>query len=396
MKAKPLLLISDNFYKQAEYLCKEINTVEWSGIGIYKITGSITSLFDNKEEVSKEEFFIEALDIIPMDKGSSIHTDYKFGPEVQKYMKNLAEERKVKASEYYTLRLLHVHSHNSMNVFFSNTDNEELEDNVFNHNGYLSIITNNKKEYNAKFVVGCNLNRKMEGSFVDVDGKSIPINRAEEPKQTMLVFTPKIIFENQQTSFDKTFLNSIEKIKIESIHAIQNDNNRNHRIKQFDNSIHIQPDLFDQHYLNPKHNIQVSGNLKQTILNKISTTENAFFNFIKDALVNAFTPYSNVNIAINYSLTRILTDINKYYKNNTVDRDEFKSNLCICLFSSYFDFVNEIINNEDQAIYVNDLIQLMSFINSKNNKKDFPIATQLIEDACNNIIQENIKLQKIC
>ncbi len=40
-----------------------------------------------------------------------------------------------------------------MATFFSGTDISELEDNVGNHNIYLSFITNNRNEYIARFVL---------------------------------------------------------------------------------------------------------------------------------------------------------------------------------------------------------------------------------------------------
>jgi hypothetical protein len=396
MKSHPQLLISDNFYKQAEFLCKHIPTVEWSGIVIYKVTGSMSCLFEDKEEVNKEDFFIEVLDIIPMDKGTAASTDYKFGPEVQKYMKNLADERGIKPADLYKLRLAHCHNHVNMSTGFSSTDNEELEDNVFNHNGYLSIITNNRKEYNAKFVVGCIINRKMEGNFNDVDGKNIPILREEEPKSTMLVFTPKIIFENQDITFDKTFLEALENIKKvpEGVLPVNGFNRELYKYHSGGNYVwDYATGRYEEKVLSTEienhHNVQVLGNLKQSTLNKISTTEAAFLNFIKDALVNSFTEYKNTITALNYSLTKILFDINKYYQtHSTVDKETFKQDLIIYLPISYENYVKEVVNEKDTYIYLNDLKQAISIINSESNRKSYPTATRMIEGVCNKLIQE--------
>jgi hypothetical protein len=43
----------------------------------------------------------------------------------------------------------HIHSHNTMGVFFSGTDWDELNDNAANFNYYLSVIVNNKFEITA-------------------------------------------------------------------------------------------------------------------------------------------------------------------------------------------------------------------------------------------------------
>lgn len=44
-------------------------------------------------------------------------------------------------------RIGHIHSHNTMGVFFSGTDWGELEDNAPNHNYYLSLIVNNFMDF---------------------------------------------------------------------------------------------------------------------------------------------------------------------------------------------------------------------------------------------------------
>lgn len=107
--------------------------MEWSGILFYKTEGSI------KEP---ETFRIILEDILPMHKGSQAYTEYTFDEKVIEYI----EENE----HLEECRIGHIHSHNTMGVFFSGTDWSELEDNAPNHNYYLSLIVNNFMDFCAK------------------------------------------------------------------------------------------------------------------------------------------------------------------------------------------------------------------------------------------------------
>lgn len=121
-------------YNQIKYLCAKISQVEWSGILFYKpIEGSIEK---------PEELTLELVDILLMDKGSQSFTAYTFDASVIEHMENNPELEECKMG--------HIHSHNTMNVFFSGTDMSELEDNSPNHNYYLSLIVNNFMQFMAK------------------------------------------------------------------------------------------------------------------------------------------------------------------------------------------------------------------------------------------------------
>lgn len=123
----------ERILNQIKYLCNKIAKVEWSGILFYSVEGSIqdpTNMIINLE------------DILPMHKGSSAYTEYSFTEEVIDYMEANPESENWKMG--------HIHSHNTMGVFFSGTDWSELEDNAPNHNFYVSLIVNNFMEFCAK------------------------------------------------------------------------------------------------------------------------------------------------------------------------------------------------------------------------------------------------------
>lgn len=128
------VIVSRKVLNQFKYLCKEIPHVEWSGPLFYTIEGSITK---------PNSLIITLQEIYPIDKGSSGFTSYSIGLPVAKFMnQNGAIDNGWKIG--------HIHSHNSMGVFFSGTDMSELTGNAENHNFYLSVIVNNKSEILGK------------------------------------------------------------------------------------------------------------------------------------------------------------------------------------------------------------------------------------------------------
>lgn len=122
-------------YNQIQYLCQQIAKVEWSGILFYKTEGSIQN---------PETFKIILEDILPLHKGTSTYTEYTFDERVIEFMELEGNEHLEEC------RIGHIHSHNTMGVFFSGTDWSELEDNAPNHNYYLSLIVNNFMDFCAK------------------------------------------------------------------------------------------------------------------------------------------------------------------------------------------------------------------------------------------------------
>ena len=118
------------------YLCHEINNVEWSGLLFYQPIGDIKDL---------STFKIIAKDVYLMDIGTSSYTEYSFNESIMNFYDKFPE-----AMNY---KIAHIHSHNSMNSFFSSTDNDELKDNAKNYNYYLSLIVNNKMDMVAKLAM---------------------------------------------------------------------------------------------------------------------------------------------------------------------------------------------------------------------------------------------------
>lgn len=126
MQNKIKLLIPDEIKDKIQFLCKKIAKDEWSGVLFYTVKGDI-------DKASKMEITVK--DILLMDRGTSTYTSFDWDEDVVGYMMDNPD-----AIDWHKG---HIHSHNTMRVFFSGTDDSELNDNCTNHNFYLSVIVNN-------------------------------------------------------------------------------------------------------------------------------------------------------------------------------------------------------------------------------------------------------------
>lgn len=124
--------ITQKLQNQIRHLCKQVADVEWSGVLFYTVEGTFG---DPNFKCICQELFL-------MDIGTSGYTEYEFGPDVIKHMMD----------NKHLLKMLkgHIHSHNSMGVFFSSTDNDEIRGNSEHHNFYLSVIVNNYNDVIGK------------------------------------------------------------------------------------------------------------------------------------------------------------------------------------------------------------------------------------------------------
>ena len=127
------LKLSERLQNQILQLCTRINTVEWSSTLFYKI----------EEGNFGEDYCVLHADTQYLqDIGTQAYTEYEFGPDYFQYLMANPEMMDYKQG--------HLHSHNSMNVFFSGTDDKELIVNSEFHNYYLSLIVNNLNEMTAR------------------------------------------------------------------------------------------------------------------------------------------------------------------------------------------------------------------------------------------------------
>lgn len=128
------LVITLPFLDKVKYLCSKVPEKEWSGMLFYDIQGTI-------KDISK--MVITPTEILIKDIGTKASTAFEYDEQCLEFI----EENNLLMSKHGM-----VHSHNTMPVFFSGTDIEELQDNVENHNIYLSLVVNNFMAMVAKVV----------------------------------------------------------------------------------------------------------------------------------------------------------------------------------------------------------------------------------------------------
>lgn len=125
--------IPDDVLNKIRVLCRGNARKEWSGILFYEVKGSI-------RDVSKMKVILR--DIFLMDIGNATYTSFDWDGDIVSY--------RMDNPESLDWLVGHIHSHNTMNVFFSDTDWGELNDNCTQHNFYLSVIVNNYLDISAK------------------------------------------------------------------------------------------------------------------------------------------------------------------------------------------------------------------------------------------------------
>lgn len=124
------LFITPKLEHKIRTLCSYFPDKEWSGV-----------LFTKKITLSNDTRYYEARDMYLLDIGSDTHTEYEFTPELMSYMAD---------NDYLDLRMDLIHSHNRMESFFSAVDWSTLVSETRTKGTFLSLIVNNKGQYEAK------------------------------------------------------------------------------------------------------------------------------------------------------------------------------------------------------------------------------------------------------
>lgn len=132
------------------------------GVFIYKTKGS----FPNS-------FIMEGVDVILMAKGSAAEVGYKTTPELIETICDLGYED-------YSRALLH--SHHGMSTGWSNTDHSQLELAASTSPYYLSVVVNNKLEFDAKVAIQQTEEYRGYSHIIDLKGKLIksPISKTNK------------------------------------------------------------------------------------------------------------------------------------------------------------------------------------------------------------------------
>lgn len=124
------LIITDNLEKKIRLLCNKFPSLEWSGMLFFNYTGNF----------KEDNLVCTATDLYLMDIGNATHTDFNMSAEVINYMttNNLLDSQ-----------IGLIHSHNTMETFFSGEDQNTLITEGTDRNNFLSLIVNNAGDYTA-------------------------------------------------------------------------------------------------------------------------------------------------------------------------------------------------------------------------------------------------------
>jgi len=135
-KERCKLILTKEVLNMIEYTCKTFPSKEWSGVLFYEVEGTLLDI---------KNLSIKPVSIYPLDLGSSTSTELTYNEEYIAYIM-----RNPQMLDYRTGIL---HSHNSMQSFFSGTDIEALAKKAGSFPGFLSLIVNNSGNYVAKLAV---------------------------------------------------------------------------------------------------------------------------------------------------------------------------------------------------------------------------------------------------
>jgi len=182
------VLMHEDILNKVKFLCKNIDKVEWSGVLFYSMEGTIQD---------PANMVITLQDILPMNKGNATYTEYNLD---DRYMDYLMEEGKEERLEW---KMGHIHSHNTMPVYFSGTDMSELQDNSASHNFYLSLIVNNYMDFCAKvaFRGGVDMETEVLNYYaLDENGEKYAIDESKFTVKKEKLYIHDCIIESPRES----------------------------------------------------------------------------------------------------------------------------------------------------------------------------------------------------
>ena len=195
MKKKGKLIVPNHIITQINYLHGKIGDTEWSGMLFYDVVKGSPQ--------KPEEFVLIAKDIFLMDIGTAGYTEYETDGDIVDFY----DERGDEAMEW---KIGHIHTHHSMNTYFSATDMSELNDNVDKHNYYLSLIVNFKATFSAKVAFLSEVQTTSKMSIVDDSGKKVNFKH-DYLEKSMVVVDMNVYYDMDDSFFYDRYKQVVEK-----------------------------------------------------------------------------------------------------------------------------------------------------------------------------------------
>jgi hypothetical protein len=194
MDERGKLYIPPNVLAQINYLHGRVGKDEWSAMLLYDVrSGSPADI---------ENFELEAKHVFLMDIGTAAYTEYETDGDIVDIYDNIEEAMEWKTG--------HIHSHHSMDAYFSGTDMSELNDNVDKHNYYLSLIVNFAQRPTAKVAFLSDVHHKSKMNYVDESGET-QLFETNKVEKEMVTIGMDIYYDMKDDFFFNRYDQVIEK-----------------------------------------------------------------------------------------------------------------------------------------------------------------------------------------
>lgn len=230
---KAKVIVTEDFLNKTKFLCKQCPEKEWSGALIYKVEGSIAD---------PANMIITPIDIYLMDIGSKAYTEYDTDKSIVDF---------IVKNNYLEYNIGKYHSHNSMNVFHSDTDMKDLEENSDKYNYYVSMICNNAMDMEMKISFYATIEtEEIPYTAVNEQGEKYQLN-LKETLQYKQLFIVDTIIEKAEVQFaeDDTFTKRFYEI-LEKSQKVQPKTFTSFDFQNRKNKFPQEQDLFNQQEIN--------------------------------------------------------------------------------------------------------------------------------------------------
>ena len=211
LETKLNLYLPDDVLIKIWKLCNYIHAVEWSGILLYTTEGTLSD---------PQNFKIHVKDIIPMHKGTGVATGFNYNEKKRDNsgIQDRHIDYVIENEEAETWRLGLIHSHNNMNTYFSSVDLDELQENTPTYINFLSLIVNNRNDFEARLAFVGEAEGEVETSYtaLDENGNSYTMSPAKIRAKIQKLFMYQCEIHSNKTTLENPF-NNLFDLQVRSI-----------------------------------------------------------------------------------------------------------------------------------------------------------------------------------
>jgi hypothetical protein len=220
MEKKGRLYLTRDLVSQILFLHSAIGKTEWSGVLMYDVVSGSPS--------TPEKFILRAEQIFLMDIGTSGYTEYDYSEDIIDLYDNVEGSMDMKTG--------HIHTHHSMDAFFSGTDMSELHENVDKYNYYLSLIVNFSGQFKAKVAFLSNSEVKSKMTMIDDNGK-LKLFTLKKKEKSMVIVDMEILLDYQEEFFYDRYTQVVKAIQKKKEEAEKNQVTKYSSSNNYDNQL---------------------------------------------------------------------------------------------------------------------------------------------------------------